>query len=117
MAVKHVVDYYNKVCDDYKRVLDTLKELEIEAQQNLIEPERIENIKKTLQPILTNYQQISYIMFLLNQPVKESKKAKYLRTNKKLLEQIAKENTTEASLERNKEALSKLKVLCGGDIT
>lgn len=31
MAVKHVVDYYNKVCDDYKRVLDTLKELEVEA--------------------------------------------------------------------------------------
>ena len=44
MSVKHVKLYYKEICDQYSDLLQELKDFEKEAQEGLIEPERIDNI-------------------------------------------------------------------------
>lgn len=111
MAVKDLRDYYNKVCNDYKEMLDEIKIFEKEVEQKIVSPEAIDNMKKIIEPLLANYQQISYIMYLLNMPNKNAKKEKYRNQQKKLIKDIDKENTTEAKLETNKKVLERLKSL------
>ena len=109
MSVKHVIKYYNEVCDQYKDMLNEIKEFEQEAEKGLIEPERLDKIKETIQPLMNNYQRISYIIFLLNQPNKKEKIAKYKKQNQKLLEKLNKDNSLEATLEENEQVISDLK--------
>lgn len=111
MALKHIMEYYNQVCDDYREAIDTIKDFEKEVQQGIVEPERIDLLKQNLQPLLTNYEQISYIIFLLNKPAKKEKEKKYLNQNKKVLSKIKKENTSESLLLENKEVIKRLKLL------
>lgn len=111
MAVKDLRDYYNKVCNDYKEMLDEIKIFEKEVEQKIVSPEAIDNMKKIIEPLLANYQQISYIMYLLNMPNKNAKKEKYRNQQKRLIKDIDKENTTEAKLEMNKKVLERLKSL------
>ena len=71
MSVKDVKLYYDEVCQQRQEMLDEIHDFEIECQKGLIEPERLDQIKETIQPLLNNYQTLSYIMFLLNKPVKK----------------------------------------------
>lgn len=109
MAVKHVIEYFNQIADQRKEMLDNLKDFEEECSKGLVEPERIEKIKENIQPILDNYQTLSYIMFLLNTPVKKSKQHKYINQNKNLLKSIDKKFTQTGIIEENNQALEKLK--------
>lgn len=111
MAVKDLRNYYNKVCNDYKEMLDEIKIFEKELEQKIVPPEAVDNMKRIIEPLLANYQQISYIMYLLNMPNKNSKKEKYKNQQKKMIQGIEKENTTEAKLAINKEVLERLKSL------
>jgi hypothetical protein len=111
MAVKHIKEYYDKVCKDYREAIEEIKDFEKEVQDGIVEPERIENLKQVLKPLMNNYEQISYIMFLLNKPTRKSKESKYIGQNKKLLSKILPQNTTEELLKQNKDVLNKLKVL------
>ena len=98
MAVKHVQDYFNQICNDYHELLDTLHDMEEEYNRKLVSPETLENLKKQIQPIKNNYETISYIMYLLNMPAKKGKKKRYEGQNKKLLshskslQEVRKEN-------------------------
>ena len=109
MSVKHVKLYYKEICDQYSDLLQELKDFEKEAQEGLIEPERIDNIKETIQPLMNNYQRISYIMYLLNLPNKKEKAVKYKRQNNKLLNTLSKDNSLEKTIEENSEVINKLK--------
>lgn len=100
MSVKDVKDYYDKIANDYHELVLTLKELEEEYNNNLVSPEALENLKKQIEPIKTNFRTISYIIYLLNKPVKKEKQGRYQKQNKKLLEnsrtleEVRKENKT-----------------------
>lgn len=100
MSVKDVREYYNKISDDYHELVLTLKELEEEYNNNLVSPESLENLKKQIEPIKTNFRTISYIIYLLNQPTKREKKGRYRNQNKALLqnsrslEEVREENKT-----------------------
>ena len=100
MSVKDVKDYYDKIANDYHELVLTLKELEEEYNNNLVSPEALENLKKQIEPIKTNFRTISYIIYLLNKPVKKGKQSRYQNQNKKLLEnsrtleEVRKENKT-----------------------
>ena len=109
MAVKHVIEYFNQIADQRKEMLNNLKDFEEECAKGLVEPERLEKIKENIQPILDNYQTLSYIMFLLNKPVKKSKQYKYTSQNKKLLNSIDKKFTQTGIIEENNQALEQLK--------
>lgn len=111
MALKHIKEYYEQVCSDYREAIDTIRDFEKEVQEGIIEPERVESLKANLQPLLTNYEQISYIIFLLNKPNKDSKGQKYLSQNKKALAKIKEENRAETLLLKNKEVLERLRLI------
>lgn len=109
MSVKDVKLYYDEVCQQRQEMLDEIHDFEIECQKGLIEPERLDQIKETIQPLLNNYQTLSYIMFLLNKPVKKSKEGKYLSQNKKFLKQIDKQFTKDGVKEQNQSTIDALK--------
>lgn len=96
MSKKHVEQYFKTIADQYSEMLDLLKELEQQYETNIIEPERLDKIKESIVPLKTNYQRISYIMYLLNMPNRKEKQTKY----KKALEA---KQYKEASLQKVKD--------------
>lgn len=73
MAKRHVVEYFNKVADQYHEMLNELKDFESECNNGLVEPEQFEQFKRILEPIKNNYMVWSYVMYLLNLPNREKK--------------------------------------------
>ena len=108
MSVKDVKKYYDEVCQQYLDMKEELRDFTELAEQNLYPPERLDMIKETIQPLMRNYEMVSYVMFLLNMPVKKSKQKSYETRNKKLLSRIEKENTKEGVLQTNKRVIEKL---------
>lgn len=81
MSKKHVEDYFNQICDDYHEMVETLKDMEEECNNGLVAPERVEQLKKVLEPIKINYMRISYIMYLLHMPTRKQKQKRYEKQN------------------------------------
>lgn len=109
MSVKHVKLYYDEICAQYHEMLETLKDFEEECANNLVDPDRIEQAKKIIEPLKDNYEKISYIMFLLNKPNKKEKLKKYEKQNAKLLTEFDKKNSLNGMKEKNKEVINDLK--------
>ena len=65
MAVKHIKEYYEQVCEQYIQMNDELRDFQKEVENGLVEPERIENLEKLIEPLKNNYMTLSWIMFLL----------------------------------------------------
>ena len=82
MAKRHVVDYFNKIANQYKDMLDELKDFEKECNSGLVEPEKFEQFKQILQPIKNNYMMWSYAMYLLNLPNNKKKEETVRRRDK-----------------------------------
>lgn len=108
MAIRHVRDYYNKVYKQYEAVLKNLEEFQKEAEQGLVEPERLDALKKQIQPIIDNYMTLSYIIYLLDMPQRDSKKKKYIDMNSKKLDKIPKQFYSENILNKNNLVLEDL---------
>ena len=104
MAKRHVEDYFNKVADQYKEMLDELRDFEKECNEGLVEPERFDNFKKIIEPLKNNYMMWSYAMYLLNLPNRESKVTTVKRRENK-------NKITCKVIDENKEILDKLKTL------
>lgn len=109
MSKKHIDEYFGQVFKDYRNMLDTLKTLEKECQEGLVEPERIEQFKANILPLMNNYERVLYIKFLYDMPNRKEKVATYKRNNKKFLESIKKENMSEETLKENQEVLKVIK--------
>ena len=104
MAIKHVNKYYKQICEQYNEMMQDIKDLEQEAAEGLIEPERIDRLKEQVAPIKQNYERWTYMMFLLHQPNRKEKANNYQNRNKKLLNSLNKQNSLESVLEENNEA-------------
>lgn len=109
MAVKDIKEAYEDICNQYHDMIQEIKDFEEEAKKGLIEPERLDQIKESIRPLLINYERWSYIMFLLNKPVRKSKYKAYELRNKKFLKLIEKNNTQEGVLKENEAVLESLK--------
>lgn len=109
MSVKHIKEYYNKICDDYHEILESLHELEEEAQNNLVPPEAVENLEKLVKPMKDNYERWSYMVFLLNMPNKKEKKKKYRRQFKKITDEFEDNNDIDAIHRENMRCKEDLK--------
>ena len=81
MSVKHVKDYYNKVCEQYHDFIAELKDFEQLCNDGLVQPEVIEQAKKSIAPLKDNWEKLTYIMYLLNKPNKKSKQDRYTKSN------------------------------------
>lgn len=109
MAYKHLFDYYNQICEQYQDMVDNLKDFEQEAMKGLIEPERLDQIKESIQPLMRNYERISYIMYLVNKPARKQKAAKYDKQCAKTLKKLKENNDLQAVKEENEESIKALK--------
>lgn len=109
MAVRHVKEYYDKMVDQYMEMQDNIKEIEKDLANGLVEPEFLERLQEQIKPLKDNYLTLSYIMFLLNQPNRDSKVKKYKEQNKKLLSSIPKQNTMEGKISQNDKAMENIK--------
>jgi len=108
MSVKHIKEYYEQVCDQYNEMIQNLKDFEEYAKTNIVSPEQIDNMKKLVEPIKTNYMTLSYIIFLLNTPNKKEKKDKYIKQHKKHLKKIGEIKSKDDILNEGKEILEKM---------
>lgn len=110
MAIKHVREYYERMVSDYvemKRVLEEMEKLSEEKASVAIN--NIEQIREQVKVLEANYNRLSYIMFLLNQPNKEKKKSKYFKQEKKKLDKIPINDRKEAVINENTKVLETLK--------
>lgn len=110
MAVKDVLKYYAQVCSDYREMEDNIKDFEEAVSKEIFPPERLEEYKKSIEPFKVNYERLTYIIYLLNQPVRKDKIAGYERRNKKLLKSLDPNNSLEAQTRENREVVEKTKV-------
>lgn len=111
MAKRHLQEYYDSVCNDYLEMLDNIKDMEKEYQEGIIDPERLENIKKQIEPLKNNYMTLSWVMFLLNQPNRKSKEKKYVGMYSKKISELDIKRSPGAIKEENKKVIDKLKTL------
>ena len=93
MSVKDVKNYYDEVSQQYQDMLSEIHDFEELAMNNMFEPERLDAIKQTIQPLMRNYEMISYVMFLLNKPNKKKKHRKYENMMRSKVNSIPKECT------------------------
>ena len=102
MARKDVVKYYLDQEQVYMELLKDLKDLKKDKDGGLIKQEEYDIIEERLlneiQLIKDNYNQLSYIMMLLNEPHRNEKKRKYRKDNKELYEYCKKEKCTQEDL-------------------
>lgn len=87
MSKKDFDEYYQQSVDQYLLLMERLQKLDQEFQNEMIPPERYDEIKQSIQPLLANHSTLSWIKFLLDKPVKKQKYKPYERRQKKLLEQ------------------------------
>ena len=88
MSIKDVKKYYDQITADYSEMIESLKEMEELAAQQVVNPDRVEELRKAVEPLKNNYMRISYIMFLLNMPNKKEKKERYKKQQAKFLKNI-----------------------------
>lgn len=108
MSKKDFDEYYNQVCDQYMELKEQIKEFEKVVQDGIVEPERLENMKKVFQPIMQSYEMVSYVAFLLNQPARKEKHKNYSDMMKKKVAKLDKRYSKEGIISTNQEALKKL---------
>lgn len=109
MAVKDVREYYDKVCNQYVEMLDTLKEMQEAYSLGQISQEQVNNLEKTIEPLKTNYERISWIMYLLNRPQRKKKVEKWKKQNEPTMRNFSDKNTAEATIKENEQVLEKIK--------
>lgn len=106
MSVKDVNRYYHQICEQYNEMIQDIKDLEKEAAEGLVEPERIDRLQEQVAPIKQNYERWAYMMFLLHQPARKEKVKRYQKQNQKLLKALSESNSIESVIEENNVALS-----------
>ena len=110
MSVKHVREYYERMVSDYVEMKNILEEMEKMSESNAsVALQNIDNIREQVKVLEANYKRLAYVIFLLNQPNKESKKQRYVNSEKKKLSNISEIHRKEAVEKENKQVLEGLK--------
>lgn len=84
MSVKHFAEYYRELQKNYNDMVEGLHDLEIACSSGMVEPERIEQFMKTMQPIKDSFLSMQYVKYLLDKPNKKSKIKKYEKLTKNI---------------------------------
>lgn len=109
MAKKDFDEYYNKIAKQYYSLNEVLTDLSKEVQDNMVEPERLDQLKKTIEPVKNSYQTLMYIKYLLNKPSKKQKQNKYDKQMKKIIKQSEGKHSTDI-IKNNEDIISSLKI-------
>jgi hypothetical protein len=87
---------------------EELRDFQKEVENGLVEPERLDNLKKMIEPLKNNYMTLSWIMYLLNQPNRDSKERAYQKRNKKFLDSLDKNFNKESIMKQNDEVIKSI---------
>ena len=108
MAKKDLIQYYLQVQAQYFEMLQDFKDVNEDVRKGLVEQSVVDNLTKELDILRNNYERLSYELFLLNQPNKDSKKPLDAKVNKEWYDYL-KGSSKEAILDENKDALADFK--------
>ena len=113
MAKRHVEEYYNKIADQYKEMIDSIRELEETLSENMSSFDVLDNMKKTVAPIKDSYMTLSWIMFLLNKPNNEKKSGRYANQGMRTLKKVnpSLDRSPDEILQENEDCLQNLKTI------
>ena len=83
MAYIDVKLHYNQIEQQYLQMVEMMNRVDKEYKDNKITQEQFDVLSKQIQVIKSNYERISYIMFLFNIPKSKKNKHKFSsKTNK-----------------------------------
>ena len=106
MAVKDVKEYYFKLIAQKAELEADLADFEEALKNGFITEEQMQAAKDELVPYQINLDRLTYIMYLLELPNRKTKKAKFAKQNKKIIDELGKRNADEQSvIAENKSAL------------
>ena len=106
MAARDVKEYYFKLIAQKAELEADLADFEEALKNGFITEEQMQAAKDELIPYQINLDRLTYIMYLLELPNRKTKKAKFAKQNKKILDELRKRNADEQSvISENKSAL------------
>ena len=106
MAARDVKEYYFKLIAQKAELEADLADFEEALKNGFITEEQMQAAKDELIPYQINLDRLTYIMYLLELPNRKAKKAKFVKQNKKILDELGKRNADEQSvISENKSAL------------
>ena len=106
MAAKDVKEYSFKLIAQKAELEADLADFEEALKNGFITEEQMQAAKDELIPYQINLDRLTYIMYLLELPNRKTKKAKFAKQNKKILDELGKRNADEQSvIAENKSAL------------
>ena len=106
MAARDVKEYYFKLIAQKAELEADLADFEEALKNGFITEEQMQAAKDELIPYQINLDRITYIIYLLELPNRKTKKAKFTKQNKKILDELIKRNADEQSvIFENKSAL------------
>ena len=106
MAARDVKEYYFKLIAQKAELEADLADFEEALKNGFITEEQMQAAKDELIPYQINLDRITYIIYLLELPNRKAKKAKFVKRNKKILDELRKRNADEQSVvAENKSAL------------
>lgn len=106
MAKKDFDKEFAQIEAQYLEMMQDLKDMEKEMAEGLINPDIYEQMKNTVDIIISNYRVWDYIRFILNKPVKKNSRRKYEKSNSQNLSSM---KTLEQTKLENQKALNELK--------
>ena len=109
MSVKDVKYVYSQICEQYKEMVENIKDLEKEAAEGIVDPDRITQMQLQVEPIKQNYERWSYMMYLLYQPQRKQKRSEYAKRNLSMVKNLSLNNSIESVMTENRKALDKMK--------
>ena len=109
MAKKDIEEYYNKVCNDYTEMLDTLTDMEEAFNTRMISEEQLNQVKQLIVPLKNNYMTLSWVMYLLNKPARKEKFKTYDRQMAKFKSDKSADRDMTHVLKENSDVIESLK--------
>jgi hypothetical protein len=110
MALKDVKQYYYTMLNQYLEMKADLADFQQAFEDGYITEDQLENVRNEIFLVESNYERLSYIMYLLEMPNRPSKKEKYKKANKPIEDHFAKLSASAREIEyENTSALKHLR--------
>ena len=110
MALRDIKEYYYKVQAQYLEMKANLADFDEALKAGYITEDQLADVKADIYKVEENYNRLTYILFLLEQPNRKSKVPSFNRRNAKLNQHFQEVNANmDAVLLENKSVLGHLR--------
>ena len=108
MSKKDFDKYVLVIQNQYNEFKSTLEQVSKEIENTPVDIDFMEKLKEKVNLIKQNYERVMYIKYLLDEPVKKSKVAKYKNQIKKKLLSLEKENNVDSVFKENQNLIKSI---------